>query len=257
MLEVLKKQDGMIGLDDGSNLPPIIYYHRVAPKADPDTGVTPEIFDRQMGLLKSLGFLGVTIECALTAKPQESSRMIAVTFDDGYEDNYQWAAPILDRYGFRGSIFCVTRKLGELTDWSDDPRWVGHRLMTVTQAQELSREGFEIGAHTRNHADLSVTTGEALVDEIAGSRQDLEEMLGVPVPNFCYPYGRFSDEAREVVKKAGFRSGRSTRRMRPGRVESRFLLPARSISGEMSLFRYALTVTGYRMMEASRSPRLC
>ena len=256
MIGALSNRDGMIGLEDGSNLPPIIYYHRVAPGADPDTGVTPEVFDRQMGLLKSLGFQGVTIERALTAESSESSRMIAVTFDDGYEDNYQWAAPILDKHGFRGSIFCVTRKMGKLTDWSDDPRWAGHRLMTVTQARDLSKEGFEIGAHTRNHADLSVTTGDALEDEIAGSRRDLEEMLGIPVPSFCYPYGRFSDEAREAVKKAGFRSGRSTRRMRPGRAESRFLLPARSISGEMSFFRYLLTMTGYRMMEGSRSPRL-
>lgn len=250
----LPRKSGMIALEEGANLPPIIYYHRVAPNADPDTGVTPEIFDRQMGILKSLGFQGVTMREMWRAQKGGSSGSICITFDDGYQDNYEWAAPILEKYGFRGTIYCVTEKMGAKTSWADDPRWVGHLLMTPGEARDLSRRGFEIGAHSRTHPDLSGLTGEDLWTEVYGCREELQEILGEKVDNFCYPYGFYNEETKETVRRAGFVTARSTRRMRPGKIENRYDLPARSISGEMSLGRFVITLTGYRVFEKNRRP---
>ncbi|EQD25082.1 MAG: polysaccharide deacetylase family protein [Nitrospirae bacterium] len=254
MLDALKRRSGMIALEGGKNLPPIIYYHRVAPGADPDTGVTPPAFDRQMGILKSLGFRGVSLREALKSDASSSAGMICITFDDGYQDNYAFAAPVLEKYGFRGTIYCVTGKMGEKTAWADDPRWVGHRLMTGSEARELAARGFEIAAHSRTHPDLSSLTGEELWTEVRGSREELEEVLGETVETFCYPYGFYNDETREAASRAGYRAARSTRRMRPGKTENLFDLPARSISGEMSLARFAVTVSGFRLLEGWRSP---
>ena len=254
MLDALTRRSGMIALREGGNLPPLLYYHRVAPEADPDTGPVPEVFDRQMGLLKFLGFRGVSLREALTASPSDSAGMIGITFDDGYEDNYEWAAPILEKYGFRGTIFCVTGVLGQKTAWAEDPRWVGHPLMTPGQARELSRRGFEIAAHSRTHPDLTTLSGKELEDEVSGSRRELEDLLGEPVVTFCYPYGFYNEETKEEARKAGYLAARSTRRMTPGKGELQFDLPARSISGEMSLARFALTVAGYRLMEELRNP---
>ena len=254
MLDALTRRSGMIALEEGGNLPPLLYYHRVAPGADPDTGPVPEIFDRQMGLLKSLGFRGVTLREALTVSGHESSGMIGLTFDDGYEDNYEWAAPILEKYDFRATIFCVTGVLGQKTAWAEDPRWVGHPLMTPDQARDLSRRGFEIAAHSRTHPDLTSLSGKALENEVSGSRCELEDLLGEPVVTFCYPYGFYNDRTKEAARKAGFLAARSTRRMTLGKREDQFDLPARSISGEMSLGRFALTVAGYRLMEGLREP---
>ena len=254
MFDAIAKGSGMIALEEGANLPPLLYYHRVAPGADPDTGPVPEVFDRQMALLKSLGFRGVTFREALTAPAEQSAGMIGITFDDGYLDNYEWAAPILEKYGFRGTIFCVTARLGEKTAWADDPRWVGHLLMTPTQARELSGRGFEIAAHSRTHPDLTTLSGESLRDEVAGSRRELEDVLGGAVETFCDPYGFYNAQTMEAARQAGYLAARSTRRMRPGKREDRFDLPARSISGEMSLPRFAATAAGYALAERFRRP---
>ena len=254
MLDAIAKGSGMIALEEGANLPPLLYYHRVAPDADPDTGPVPEIFDRQMAILKSLGFRGVTLREALTAPADRSAGMIGITFDDGYRDNYEWAAPILEKYGFRGTIFCVTARLGEKTAWADDPRWVGHLLMTPGEARELSGRGFELAAHSRTHPDLTTLSGEALGDEVAGSRRELEDVLGERVMTFCYPYGFYYARTMEAARQAGYLAARSTRRMRPGKREDRFDLPARSISGEMSLLRFAVTAAGYALAEKFRRP---
>ena len=254
MFNAIKKGTGMIALEEGANLPPLLYYHRVAPGADPDTGPVPEVFDRQMSILKSLGFRGVTLREALTAPADKSSGMIGLTFDDGYRDNFEWAAPIMEKYGFRATIFCVTARLGQKSAWAEDPRWAGHLLMTSAEARELSRWGFEIGAHSRTHPDLTTLSGECLKDEVAGSRQELEDLLGEPVETFCYPYGIYNTHTMEAVHQAGFLAARSTRRMCPGRHEYRFDLPARSISGEMSLPRFAFTATGYALLETLRRP---
>lgn len=254
MLDALKGRSGMIALEEGGNLPPLLYYHRVAPDADPDTGPVPAIFDRQMGLLKSLGFTGVSLRQALSASPLESAGMIGITFDDGYQDNYEWATPILEKYGFRATVFCVTGVMGQKTAWAEDPRWVGHLLMTPAEARDLANRGFEIAAHSRTHPDLTSLTEKDLEDEVAGSRKELEDLLGEPVRTFCYPYGFYNARTMEAARKAGFHAARSTRRMTPGKQEPRFDLPARSISGEMSLPRFALTVTGYRLMERLREP---
>ena len=72
---------------------PILYYHRVAPGVDPRTGVTPETFRRQMGLLAALGYRGVSLFEALKlahgARPSSGPRPVVLTCDDGYLDNYE------------------------------------------------------------------------------------------------------------------------------------------------------------------------
>lgn len=71
---------------------------------------------------------------------------------------------------------------------------------------------------------------------------------------FCYPYGFYDARTMEAARQAGYLAARSTRRMRPGKREDRFDLPARSISGEMSLLRFAVTAAGYALAEKFRRP---
>jgi len=85
---------------------------------------------------------------------------------------------------------------------------VRQQWMSWEQVQQLCRDGFEIGAHTRTHADLSTLSREEAWQEIQGSRSDMEEKLGAPVNLFAYPYGRedqLTEENRSLVGGAGFR----------------------------------------------------
>jgi peptidoglycan/xylan/chitin deacetylase (PgdA/CDA1 family) len=134
---------------------------------------------------------------------------LAITFDDGYRDNYENAAPVLERLSLPATFFIVTGWMDtQIVPWWDEELGIRHPWMTWDQVRSLHRRGFEIGAHTQTHVDLgSVTTDEAR-SEVQGARHDLERRLGAGVTSFAYPYGRrenLTDATREIVRAAGFR----------------------------------------------------
>jgi len=134
---------------------------------------------------------------------------LAITFDDGYRDNYEFAAPVLKAMGLPATFFVVSQFIGsECVPWWDESLTVRQPWMTWDQVRSLHSEGFEIGAHSRTHADLGAVCGEKAKDEIVISRRELEENLCAPVDLFAYPYGRenqITEENRRIVKQAGFR----------------------------------------------------
>lgn len=135
-------------------------------------------------------------------------RELVITFDDGYRDNYEHAAPLLNAMGLPATFFVVTQFIDrETVPWWDGPH--GRRLpwMTWDQVRGLYTAGFEIGAHTRTHVNLGEVSGEAARVEIVGSRLDLEDKLSGGVRLFAYPYGGLGDMTetnREIVKAAGY-----------------------------------------------------
>ena len=140
---------------------------------------------------------------------QRLSRMLAVTFDDGYRDNYEHAAPILRSLDLPATFFIVSGFMDTaiVAPWDREcdptPPW-----MSWSQVRELHEHGFTIGAHTRTHVDLGVVNGANAQREIHGARQDLEQRLGAPVDLFAYPFGRpgnITETNREIVRQAGFR----------------------------------------------------
>jgi len=136
-------------------------------------------------------------------------RELAITFDDGYLDNFEHAAPILWKYSLPATFFVVTRWIGgTVVPWWDRAEGACHPWMSWDQVRTLHRCGFDIGAHTRTHVDLGSVDGDEAEAEIRGSRVDLERNLRAPVDLFAYPYGgrgNLSEANRALVKRAGFR----------------------------------------------------
>jgi peptidoglycan/xylan/chitin deacetylase (PgdA/CDA1 family) len=134
---------------------------------------------------------------------------LAITFDDGYRDNFAVAAPILEQLGLPACFFLTTGFIeSKQTPWWDREAGVNSEWMSWDHAQDLKRRGFEIGAHTVTHVDLGRLEGEGARREIEDSKCVLEARLSGPVPFFAYPYGRESqmtDANRELVRRAGFR----------------------------------------------------
>lgn len=230
---------------------PILYYHRVAPGIDPATGVSPEIFRRQMEILAALGYQGVTLQEALSLASaplaKTAARPVALTFDDGYLDNYEHATPILLERTFRATVYFVAEKLGNRVDWTEDPVWGGHDLMDASKGRELVAMGFEAGSHTLTHPDLARLPEVAARREIAQSRPRLSDLLSAPITTFCYPYGSFLPIHTTMVQEAGYEAARTVRRYRLGRPENLMTLACRPISGRMDLKRFALTFAAYRI----------
>lgn len=139
---------------------------------------------------------------------------VAITFDDGYEDNHREALPLLTTYGLLATFFITTGfidrdevALARLArEWGS--RGPSLRPISIEQLLEMESAGMAFGAHSRTHPNLRALDESALVDEIAGSRDRLEEILQRRVTTFAYPFGdaRFhiSATAAAVAAMTGF-----------------------------------------------------
>ena len=136
-------------------------------------------------------------------------RLLAITFDDGYRDNFENARPVLEKLSLPATFFVVTEWMGtDVVAWWDRARGVSHPWMDWDQVRDLHRRGFDVGAHTRSHVDLGAVAPMAARDEVIGARLQLEQELGARADLFAYPYGgrrHVTETCREIVKSAGFR----------------------------------------------------
>jgi peptidoglycan/xylan/chitin deacetylase (PgdA/CDA1 family) len=200
----LVKNAGSVSADDGRG-PVVLMYHSIA-RGDkmPDSrwSVSERRFLDQLRLLKSEGW---TTVCARDLENRETlpARTVVITFDDGYEDNYQCAFRHLGMQGMKATWFLVSGYVGSLSGWkAADGR--ARRMLGSGQLREIAAAGMEIGAHTRTHVRLPDMDFADIWDEVNGSRRDLEDVVGLPVTSFAYPYGLLNEMCVEAVRKAGF-----------------------------------------------------
>jgi peptidoglycan/xylan/chitin deacetylase (PgdA/CDA1 family) len=190
----------------------IVAFHRVHEAAAPDDSlsVNVEMFERHCRFFaRHFRVVRLADIVEKLERGQPFRRELAITFDDGYRDNFEHASPVLEKLGLPATFFVVTKWMGtSLVPWWDGERGARHPWMSWDQVRTLRRKGFDIGVHTRTHADLGTVTGSEAVEEISGARRDLEAELGAPADLFAYPYGgrhQMSEANRELVKAAGFR----------------------------------------------------
>jgi len=201
-------------------------YHNIAPvppevKVYRSLYVSPGSFARQMGLLKAMGYRGVSMSDAMPyLRGEQQGRVAVITLDDGYVDNLESAAPILRRYGFTATCYVVSGFLGQRSTWDTDRVDVRKQVMSRDQLRAWHAAGMEVGAHTRTHVRLSRCTDEQQRDEIEGSKVELEECIDAPVTQFCYPYGDYDDRAVDVARQAGYIAATTTDRGRADSGES-------------------------------------
>ncbi len=133
-------------------------------------------------------------------------RGVVLTFDDGYCNFYSNVYPILKKYGFPGTIYVLSSFIGKRVSWFERGRDMPP-LLDLHQLKSLVLKGMVIGSHGRTHIRLAETSLEKAWEEIARSKGELEKGLNISIDHFCYPYGSFSEKIKEMVKKAGYKSG--------------------------------------------------
>lgn len=142
------------------------------------------------------------------SRGDDVGRHLVITFDDGYLDNYLLAAPILRHLNLPACFFVATNLIeSREIPWWDEKNGVVSEWMSWDHVRSLNAQGFEIGSHTMNHADLGVVVGEEAIAEIVGSKKRLKEELKRDVHFFSYPFGRvhqITETNREAVRKAGY-----------------------------------------------------
>lgn len=186
----------------------------------------------------------VTLNDLVDDIPDESAprNIAAITFDDGYRDNYTQALPILEGCGVRATFFVCSGLLAKQLTIKSGARMP---LMSKEEVRDIAGSGHQVGAHTRTHAILPHLDAAAASDEIRGSRVDLEDTLGMQIRCFAYPKGRYNTAIRQLVADSGFDSAVGVEERLVSRRDDRYTLPRIGIHG-------ALTRTAFRA-KVSRS----
>jgi peptidoglycan/xylan/chitin deacetylase (PgdA/CDA1 family) len=185
----------------------ILCHHLISDRPHP-MGLSTDGFLKQLGYLKRhyrLVSLREGIELLESGRIEEPTA--ALTLDDGYEDNFLCLRTVLRVEPAPVTLFVCSELIEKRQPFPHDvrDRREGFLPLTVAQLQQLAAEGIEIGSHTRTHFNCGSMDGAMLEKEIAGSRQDLERLLGQPVSYFAFPWGKpvnMSAEAREIAARS-------------------------------------------------------
>jgi peptidoglycan/xylan/chitin deacetylase (PgdA/CDA1 family) len=192
----------------------VLCYHSIHPTTSFAT-VSPATFAQHLDWLADRCAVVPLEQIAQHRRPPNVVRpVVAITFDDGYLDNYEYAFPLLCSRGLPATFF-VTAGLLE-----KDPAVLARKQMLRnttyeeirplewTQLRAMHAAGMEIGAHTYSHRNLAVLSRSAARDELVRSKEIIEDRLGAPVRSMAYPFGKpgrhFTSETVWLAEEVGY-----------------------------------------------------
>lgn len=185
----------------------VLNYHSVSPKKTELFGnISPERF-RQT--LKFLTTHFEIVDLPRVVSNESNKKQVALTFDDGYENVYTNAVPILEEFDVPATTFINPSFIGDANrnqildvhGYTDPPSRI---IMDCPQLSELASSSLiTIGNHTATHPDLStLDKSKELKQEVIGAKESLEDKFGITVNRFSYPYGRYSSDAIDMVSQS-------------------------------------------------------
>ncbi len=226
----------------GYQIVPILVYHNLGPQAKGRLVLAARMFEQQMRYLKAEGYRVVTlkefIEWTRLAR-QLPRRSVVLTFDDGYKAFREHAYPVLKELGFPATLFVYTDYVG-----------AGRNALTWIELRELAREGFDVQAHSKTHADLRRAAGEGapqyarrMKAELAQPLDLFRAQIGRSVEALAYPYGWTDEELVRQVQASGYTAAFTVRRQANAPFVSPFAIHRSQIYAEMSLEEFARNLT--------------
>jgi peptidoglycan/xylan/chitin deacetylase (PgdA/CDA1 family) len=203
-------------------------YHSIHPSAS-FASASPDLFERQLAwLVEHCDMIPMRQMLDAAAEPGGSRPAVAITFDDGYADNHEFALPLLVKYGVPATFFvtvglcerdpAVRARFGALRGEPAD----AIEALTWAQMHEMLDAGFEIGAHTYSHPNLIRLKGSELKEELGRSKEIIEDRLATAVDQLGYPFGKpgrqFDSNTMAVAGECGYRYAAAVlfRSARPG-----------------------------------------
>jgi peptidoglycan/xylan/chitin deacetylase (PgdA/CDA1 family) len=228
---------------------PVLMYHEIADPAETRSrlAVSPAAFAAQLACLRDAGFNTLTAGSVSNVLAGEDAdlpeRTVVLTFDDGYENFYSRAMPLLARHGFTATLFVTS-------GWLED---AGMRygasppgqMLNLRQVAEAANAGIEIGAHTRHHPQLDQLPERLVREELYTSKAWLEDKLSIQVPGLAYPYGYFNASVRRVALETGYGYGFTVRNRLASSASDSFSL-------ERLTIRRATTLDAFRQLIRGR-----
>lgn len=215
-------------------------YHRIN-QPDPTSSliVSPEAFLRQIDWLEKKAFRFLSLDEVVDrgARASFGERSIALSFDDGFRDNYENAFLVLTRRRKKAALFIVVH-------------WVGREdFLSWREIRELADSGITIGSHSLSHRWLpDISDARELRSEVFDSKKKIEDEIGREAQHFCYPVGGVNERVAEEVKRAGYRAA-WVAGGRPSIQIDNHLLSLRRIKvgpSDSSLLRFAIKAWGIK-----------
>jgi glycosyltransferase involved in cell wall biosynthesis/peptidoglycan/xylan/chitin deacetylase (PgdA/CDA1 family) len=196
----------------------VLCYHSIA-QTDAALSIEPAVFAQQVLVLKEMGFeflsFGELVHRVM-GWGSPKNNVACITFDDGFADNYEYAAPILAEHGVPATFFITTGlMLGEpavLEHFRSLTRF-DTSYLSQSQVRQMSRAGFEIAAHTHTHPNLGRLSAERARWEIMRCKAVLEDTIGQAVRSFAYPFGKrhihYTARTVNLVRESGYQGAGS------------------------------------------------
>jgi peptidoglycan/xylan/chitin deacetylase (PgdA/CDA1 family) len=168
------------------------------------TSFSPRLFRRGMARLHENGYRALSLTEAVDCLRHGRlfpDRSFVITFDDGYQSVYDAAVPVLREHGMCGTVFLTVGQTGPAESAGRLPSLGGRSMLSWQEIKEMRNCGVTFGAHTLTHPDLTHLPVERVDAEICRSKEIIEDALGDPVRCFAYPYGRYDQHSRDIVRQ--------------------------------------------------------
>ncbi|WP_258881137.1 polysaccharide deacetylase family protein [Clostridium tagluense] len=190
--EISKK----LSLKDNNESLPILMYHSIGTAKLNPYVVSTDKFNMDMKYLKDNGFTTLSTDelynFMVKNKPVPK-KSVLITFDDGYEDNYTNAFPILKKYNFKATIFVITDSVDKCK-----------KSLSSDQLKEMQNNGIDIESHTNLHDKLGTLTYAAQLKTLKASKEYIEKTLNKTVRYISYPFGNYNLDTLKAVNAAGY-----------------------------------------------------
>jgi len=217
---------------------PILMYHSIMDNHK--QSVTIKSFEKQMFLMKRMGYQTINFN---ELNDINNNKKFIITFDDGYENIFLNAYPILKKLNFTATCFFIANKIGKYNDWDEAlQNFKKMRLMNFEQINEWVENDFHIGSHSMDHLNLKNLNYDQKIEQIVNSKKFFDNKFNININTFAYPFGSYDMESRNILKKY-YDFAVTTKRSRY--IKNKFdnkLLPRVPINSNENLFKFFLKI---------------
>ncbi len=227
-------------------------YHGVSPQRGRrfrEFVTSPDAFEAQMTYLAEQRFRVCGISEFVEGRAESSSRAtLGLTFDDAFQELLTFAVPVLRRLGFRATVYVPTAFIGGSSRWLERAGESNRPVLGGDELRELASNGIELGAHSHTHPALDVLPISEARAEVEKSKDVLEDVIGLPVHSFAYPFGYENAAVRAVVAAAGYSSACRVNYSLSTVEEDVYGLSRLPVAGDLSLETFGELVHGRRSL---------